>query len=104
MTKVFGGSIFAIRELTEEQRAKTRKELELLETDLIRCRKRLAYWTLRKTQAETIPGIPEELRQSAFYFQARAQELVSSSERLRAFLIVELQDQPAHLAAYHYQH
>lgn len=101
---VHRGSVFGIRELTEEQRAKTRKELELLETDLIRCRKRLAYWSLRRTQAETIPGIPEDLRQSAFYFHARAQELVTSSERVRAYLIAELQDQPDHLAAYHYQH
>ncbi|MER9177793.1 hypothetical protein NKH72_30250 [Mesorhizobium sp. M0955] len=104
MTKVHTGSVFGIRELTEAQRAKTREELEWLETDLIRRRKRLAYWTLRKTQAETIPGIREELRQSAFYFHARAQELVNSGEKLRAYLMVELQDQPEHLAAYHYEH
>ncbi|MER9474387.1 hypothetical protein [Mesorhizobium sp. M0520] len=104
MTKVHTGSVFGIRELTEAQRAKTREELEWLEKDLIRRRKRLAYWTLRKTQAETIPGIPEDLRQGAFYFHARAQELVNSGEKLRAYLVVELQDQPEHLAAYHYQH
>ncbi|QND60129.1 hypothetical protein [Mesorhizobium huakuii] len=104
MTKVHRGSVFGIRELTDEQRAKARKELEWLEKDLIRRRKRLAYWTLRKTQAETIPGIREELRQSAFYFHARAQELVNSGEKLRAYLLVELQDQPEHLPAYHYEH
>ncbi|MGR9168634.1 hypothetical protein [Rhizobium sp. KDH_Rht_773_N] len=104
MTQVYAGSVFGIRELTEEQRAKTRKELEWLETDLIRRRKRLAYWAMRKVQAETLPNIREELRQSAFYFHARAQELVASGERLRAFLIAELQDQPEHQSAYHYAH
>ncbi|WP_217574743.1 hypothetical protein [Mesorhizobium sp. GbtcB19] len=104
MMKVHSGSVFGIRELTAEQREQTRKELEWLENDLIRCRKRLAYWTLRKTQAETIPGIPEELRQSAFYFHERALKLVTSSEKLRAYLIADLQDQPEHLPAYHYEH
>lgn len=104
MTKVHRGSVFGIRELTEAQRAKTRDELEWLEKDLIRRRKRLAYWTLRKTQAETIPGIREELRQSAFYFHAQAQALVRSGEKLRAYLMTELQEQPEHLPAYHYEH
>ncbi|MER9338091.1 hypothetical protein NKJ06_29700 [Mesorhizobium sp. M0293] len=104
MTKVHTGSVFGIRELTEEQRAKTRNELEWLETDLIRRRKRLAYWTMRKTQAETTTHIPEHLHQGIFHFHARAQDLVNSGERLRAYLMVELQDQPEHLAAYHYQH
>ncbi|AMY00722.1 hypothetical protein AB0V79_27035 [Mesorhizobium ciceri] len=104
MTKVHRGSVFGIRELTEDQRAKARKDLELLEKELIRCRKRLDYWTLRKTQAETIPGIPEDLRQSTFYFHARAQEQVNSTEKVRAYLIAELQGQPEHLPAYHYEH
>ncbi|UIY31012.1 hypothetical protein LZK73_12055 [Neorhizobium galegae] len=68
MTTVYTGSVFGIRELSEEQRETTRRELAWLETDLIRRRKRLAYWSLRKVQAETIPGIREELRQSAFHF------------------------------------
>lgn len=104
MTRVYKGSIFGIRELTDEQRDATRRELAWLETDLIRRRKRLAYWAMRKTQAETLPGIREDLRQSAFYFHARAQELVTSGERLRVYLVAELQDQPEHLPAYHYAH
>lgn len=104
MTKVYTGSVFGIRELTEKQRDATRNELAWLEIDLIRRRKRLAYWSMRKTQAETMPGIREELRQSAFHFYARAQELVNSGERLRAYLVAELQDQPEHLPAYHYAH
>lgn len=40
---------------------------------------------------ETMPHIREELRQSAFYFHARAEELVNSGERLRAYLVAELQ-------------
>ncbi|MBY2985663.1 hypothetical protein [Rhizobium leguminosarum] len=104
MTKVYTGSVFEIRELTDQQRAEVRDELTWLETDLIRRRKRLAYWTMRKGQAETIPGLSEELRQSAFYFHARAEELVNSGERLRANLIAELQDQPEHLPAYHHAH
>ncbi|TPM21614.1 hypothetical protein [Mesorhizobium sp. B2-3-5] len=104
MTKVYGGSVFAIRELTDEQRATTRKELEWLETDLIRRRKRLAYWTMRKTQAETTADIPKHLHEGIFHFHGRAEELVRSGEKLRAYLMVELQDQPEHVAAYHYQH
>ncbi|MFK0207182.1 hypothetical protein [Agrobacterium sp. NPDC090283] len=90
--------------MSEDQRAKTREELAWLETDLIRRRKRLAYWTFRKHQAETMSGIPEDLREGAFYFHARAQELVNSGERLRAYLVIELQEQPDHLPAYHYAH
>ncbi len=104
MTTVYTGSVLGIRDLTVEQRAATGRELAWLETDLIRRRSRLAYWSLRKAQAETIPGIREELRQSAFYFHARSQELVNSGERLRAYLVAELQDQPEHRPAYHYAH
>lgn len=104
MAKLHRGSIFGIPELTPEQREKTRKALEWLEKDLIRRRERLAYWTLRKTQAETLAGIPEELRQGALHSHAWAQALVNSGEKLRAYLIVELQEQPEHLPAYHYEH
>ncbi|ABC90757.1 hypothetical protein RHE_CH01972 [Rhizobium etli CFN 42] len=104
MTKVYTGSVFGIRELTDKQREAARDELAWLEGDLIRRRKRLAYWALRKHQADTLPNIREELRQSAIYFHARAQELVNSGERLRAYLVAELQDQPEHLPAYHYAH
>ncbi len=104
MTRVYTGSVLGVQALTDEQRAKTRQELAWLENDLIRRRKRLAYWTMRKQQAETLPDIPEELREGAFYFHARSQELVDSGERLRAYLIVELLEQPEHQPAYHYAH
>lgn len=90
--------------MSEEQRENARAELAWLENDLIRRRKRLAYWIRRKHQAETLPDIPEDLRESAFYFHMRAQELVNSGERLRAYLVIELQEQPEHLPAYHYAH
>lgn len=90
--------------MSEEQREKARAELAWLENDLIRRRKRLAYWTLRKHQAETMSDIPEDLREGAFYFHMRAQELVNSGERLRAYLVIELQEQPEHLPAYHHAH
>jgi TfoX/Sxy family transcriptional regulator of competence genes len=85
MVAVYTGSVLGVRILTEQERDATRKELAWLETDLMRRRKRLVYWTLRKTKAETMPSILEDLRQSAFYFQARAEELVMSGERLRAY-------------------
>lgn len=103
MSTVYTGSVWGIRELTERQRDTTRKELEWLETDLIRRRKRLAYWTMRKAQAETM-DIPDELRSATLHFHARATELVASGERLRAYLVVQLQDQPEHLPAYHHAH
>ncbi|MGP4804228.1 hypothetical protein ACSV5G_10700 [Agrobacterium cavarae] len=101
---VYTGSVLGIQEMSDERREKARKELAWLETDLIRRRKRLAYWTLRKHHAETLPGIREELRQSAFYFHMRAQELVASGEKLRAYLVIELQEQPQHQPPYHYAH
>ncbi|NSL25118.1 hypothetical protein G6M40_22840 [Agrobacterium tumefaciens] len=104
MTTVYTGSVLGVREMSEEQRAKARAELAWLETDLIRRRKRLAYWTRRKQQAETLPDIPEDLREGAFYFHMRAQELVNSGERLRAYLVIELQEQPDHQPAYHHAH
>lgn len=104
MTTVYTGSVLGIRAMSEEQRDKARKELAWLETDLIRRRKRLAYWTRRKQQSETLPDIPEDLREGAFYFHTRAQELVNSGERLRAYLVIELQEQPDHLPAYHHAH
>ncbi|MBB2905270.1 hypothetical protein FHR76_001614 [Rhizobium sp. RAS22] len=90
--------------MSDEQRAATRKKLAWLENDLIRRRKRLAYWTMRKEQAETLPGIPDDLREKTLHFHARAEKLVASGEKLRAYLIVELQEQPEHLPAYHYAH
>lgn len=104
MTKVHTGSVFGIRELTDEQRVRMRKELELLEKDLVRCRKRLAYWTKRKTQIETTQDIPEHLHAGVLHFHARAQELVTATEKVRAYLVADLQDQPEHRPAYHYEH
>ncbi len=104
MSALYTGSVFGIRELTEQQRDAARKELEWLETDLIRRRKRLAYWNMRKMHAETLPAIPERLRAETLHFHGRAQKLVATGERLRAYLIAELQDQPEHLPAYHHAH
>lgn len=104
MEKFHTGSIIGVPELTDKERATARGRLAWLEADLVRRRKRLAYWAMRKAQAETLPDIPETLRQSAFHFHARAQALVASGERLRAYLVVELQEQPEHQPAYHYVH
>lgn len=104
MSAIYTGSVFGIREFTEQQRDAARKELEWLETDLIRRRKRLAYWAMRKAQAEVMPELPESLRQDTLHFHDRAQKLVATGERLRAYLIAELQDQPDHLPAYHHAH
>jgi len=104
MEKVFTGSVLGVRELTERERMAARDKLAWLETDLIRRRKRLAYWTMRKAQAETLPDIPEDLRQKTLHFHARAHALVASGEKLRAYLVVELQEQPEHRPAYHYAH
>lgn len=104
MKTIATGSVLGIRELTERQRNELRAALAWLETDLVRRRKRLAYWTMRKVHAETLPAIPERLRADTLHFHARSQELVASGERLRAYLVAELQDQPEHLPAYHYAH
>ncbi len=103
MSKIYTGPVLGIRELTERQRASTRAELAWLETDLVRRRKRLAYWTMRKAQAETM-DIPDALRRNTLHFHARASEFVASGERLRAYLVAELQDQSDHQPAYHYAH
>lgn len=104
MEKIYTGSILGVPELSCSERAATRDKLAWLETDLIRRRKRLAYWSMRKEQAETLAGIPDDLRQKAVHFHARAEKLVASGEKLRAYLIVELQEQPEHVPAYHYAH
>ncbi|KAA6490823.1 hypothetical protein DXT98_01295 [Agrobacterium sp. ICMP 7243] len=104
MTKVYTGSVLGIRALTEEQRAKTREELAWLETDLVRRRKKLVFWTECKARAEADPTMPPAKRDGAFYFFNEAQKLVASGEKLRAYLVAELQDQPEHQPAYHYAH
>ena len=104
MEKIYTGSVLGVPELSQQERAAARDRLTWLETDLIRRRKRLDYWTMRKEQAETLPGIPDDLRQKALHFHARAEKLVASGEKLRAYLIVELHEQPEHLPAFHYAH
>lgn len=104
MEKIYTGSVLDVPELSQQERIAARDKLAWLEADLIRRRKRLAYWTMRKEQAETLPGIPEDLRQKTLHFHARAEKLVASGEKLRAYLIVELHEQPEHLPAYHYAH
>ncbi|MBD1549531.1 hypothetical protein [Roseibium aggregatum] len=98
------GTVFPVRELSEKERADTRAELEWLERDLIRRRKRLDYWTRRKHDAETLPNIPDDLRSETLYFFHAATRLVETGERLRAFLLVELASQPDHAPAYHQEH
>ena len=46
----------------------------------------------------------QDKREGAFYFYEQSLKLISSGERLRAYLIAELQDQPEHRPAYHYAH
>ncbi len=104
MSALYTGSVFNVHELTDGQRDAIQEELKWLETDLIRRRKRLAYWTMRKAQAESMPDLPEALRQETLHFHGRAQKLVATGERLRAYLVADLQDQPDHLPAYHYAH
>lgn len=104
MTTVYTGSILGIRELTEEQRAVTRAELAWLETDLIRRREKLAFWTRCKARVESDPTIPQAKAERALYFYEEARKLVASGEKLRAYLIAEIQDQPDHRPAYHHAH
>lgn len=104
MNKVYAGSTLALRELTPEQRETTRKELEWLERDLIRRRKKLAFWTECKTLADADPAMAPDMREGASYFYEQSLKLLASGEKLRAYLIVELQSQPEHLPAYHYSH
>ncbi|QND46977.1 hypothetical protein HB780_14665 [Rhizobium lusitanum] len=104
MTKVYTGSVLGIRTLTEEQRAEVREELAWLETDLVRRRKKLAFWTECKARAEADPAMPQAKRDGALYFFKEAQKLIASGETLRAYLVAELQEQPEHQPAYHYAH
>lgn len=104
MSKVYSGSILGVRELTEAQRAETRAELTWLEKDLVRRRKKLAYWTARKQQAETLPHISDKLRRDTLYFYEQSVRLIQTGERLRAYLVAELQEQPEHQDAYYLAH
>ncbi len=102
--KIDIGSVLDVPELSRQERAAACDKLVWLETDLIRRCKRLAYWTMRKEHAETLSCIPDDLRQKTLHFHARAEKLVASGEKLRAYLIVEIQEQPEHLPDYHYAH
>ena len=104
MTKVYTGSTLGVRKLTAGQREQTRKELVWLERDLIRRRKKLAFWTECKARAEADPTMPQAKRDGAIYFYGEARKLLASGEKLRAYLIAELQEQPGHLPAYHHAH
>lgn len=104
MSKVRTGPVFPVKTMTAQQRAEHRAELEELVADLERRRDKLAYWTMRKHHAETLPDIPEDLRQETFEIYARAKHFVEVGERLRAWLMAELQEQPEHTPAYHLEH
>ncbi|GAA3075585.1 hypothetical protein GCM10010520_23360 [Rhizobium viscosum] len=104
MGKVHTGSVFGIQPLSDERRAGLRRELEWLETDLIRRRKKLAFWSKCQALAEADATVDDHLREEARYFHAQAQKLVDSGEKLRAYLIADIQDQPEHLPAYHHIH
>ncbi|PTW61673.1 hypothetical protein C8N35_102388 [Breoghania corrubedonensis] len=101
MIKLHSGSAFCIQELLEDERVETRSELEWLEKDLVQRRARLAYWARRKQDAETLPDVPEDLKQDTLYFYRRAVRYLQTGERLRAFLVAEIAGQPEHTSAYH---
>ena len=104
MKKVNTGSVLGIRVLTPEQREQTRRELEWLERDLVRRRKKLAWWTQCKARAEADPDMDPEMREGAIYFYEQSEKLIASGEKLRAYLLAELQDQPEHQPSYHHAH
>ncbi|WHA39753.1 hypothetical protein [Agrobacterium larrymoorei] len=104
MDKIYTGSVLDVPALSQPEREAARDRLALLEAELIRRRKRLAYWTMRKEQMATMPHISDDLGQKTVHFHARAAKLLASGEKLRAYLIVELQEQPEHLSSYHYGH
>lgn len=80
--------------LSARQRAEIELELEVLEIDLVRRRKRLAYWTMRRAQAESMPDLPADLRAKTIHFHGRALDLVMSGEKLAATLRRQLQSAP----------
>lgn len=102
--KVYTGSILGIRALTPEQREQTRQELQWLESDMVRRRKKLAFWTECKDVADANPSMAPEMREGAAYFYEQSVKLVASGEKLRAYLVAELQEQPEHQPAYHHAH
>lgn len=93
-----------VRVLAPDELAQTREELAWLERDLVRRRKKLAFWARCKDRAEADPAMKANMRDGAAYFHDQALKLVASGERLRAYLVVELQDQPDYLPAYHHAH
>jgi hypothetical protein len=104
MVKVYTGSVMGVRPMTESQREETRRELEWLEQDLVRRRKRLAFWAKCKARAESEPDLPQDMREDAFYFYEQSLKLVASGEKLRAYLVCDLQEQPEHVQPYFYAH
>lgn len=102
--KVYTGSVLGVRELTPQQREKTRRELEWLERDMLRRRKKLAWWTKCKARADADPTMDADMREGAAYFYEQSLKLIASGEKLRAYLVAELQEQPEHQSAYHHAH
>jgi hypothetical protein len=87
--------------LTAAKRAEIEAELEALELDLVRRRKRLAYWTTRKAQAATMPDLPADLHAKTIHFHGRALDLVMSGEKLAAILRRQLTTLPAYETVFH---
>ena len=104
MARVYTGSVLGVHVLTPDELAQAREELAWLERDLIRRRRKLAFWARCKVRAEAEPTMKTSMREDAFYFHDQALKLVASGERLRAYLVAELLDQPDYLPAYHHAH
>jgi hypothetical protein len=104
MARVYTGSVLGVRVLAPDELAQTREELAWLEQDLIRRRKKLAFWARCKARVEAEPDMKASMREGALYFHDQALKLVASGEKLRAYLVVELQDQPDFQPAYHHAH
>lgn len=104
MTSIHRGPAFPSAELSEEELKALRAELAWLEEDLKRRRDKLRHWDRRRQQIAAHPGIPEDLRAAADHWHAQAENLVSTGERLRAYLLLQLKEQPEYADAYHYTH
>lgn len=104
MSKVYTGSVFNVPELSDEGRIKLGAELAEIERKLNWRRKRLAYWTLRKEQAEVMVDLPLDMREGAVHFYTQSLKLVRSGEKLRATILAELYAQTEHRDPYYRSH
>lgn len=102
MKHLHAGQPLPYRTLSEEERAEIKTELVWLEEDLLRRRSKLRYWSYRKGQAEADPEIPSDLREATLFYHEQAERLVASGNRLRAYLLLQLKEQPAYAPGYHY--